>query len=65
MKPIAYSVSDVLKMIGISRTTLYQLVKTGKIRVRKVGTRSVILSKDLEDWLQSLPVLHDLRGTDE
>jgi excisionase family DNA binding protein len=62
MKPVAYSVPDVLKMIGISRTTLYQLVKTGKLKVRKVGTRSVILSKDLEEWLESLPVLHDFGG---
>ncbi|MCR6671496.1 AlpA family transcriptional regulator [Devosia ginsengisoli] len=59
MKPVAYSVPDVLKMIGISRTTFYQLVKSGEIKVRKVGTRSIVLSKDLEAWVQQLPVLHD------
>ena len=64
MKPVAYSVSDVLKMVGISRTTFYQLVKTGKIKVRKVGNRSLILSRDLEEWIESLPALHDF-GDDE
>lgn len=64
MKPMAYSVSDVLKMVGISRTTFYQLVKSGKIKVRKVGNRSLILSRDLEQWLDGLPALHDF-GDDE
>ncbi len=62
MKPVAYSVPDVLKMIGISRTTFYQLVRSGQIKVRKVGTRSVVLSKDLESWLDSLPVLNEEVG---
>lgn len=64
MKPVAYSVSDVLQMVGISRTTFYQLVKAGKIKVRKVGNRSLILSCDLEAWLEGLPALHDF-GDDE
>lgn len=61
MKPVAYSVSDILRMVGISRTTFYQLVKSGGIKVRKVGKRSIILSEDLEAWLQHLPVLHEFR----
>jgi len=64
MKPVAYSVSDVLKMVGISRTTFYQLVKSENIRVRKVGNRSLILSRDLDAWLEQLPTLHDF-GEDE
>lgn len=64
MKPAAYSVPDVLKMIGISRTTFYQLAKSGQITIRKVGTRSFVLAKDLDAWLDSLPVLHDF-GEDE
>ena len=64
MKPVAYSVSDILRMVGISRTTFYQLVKSGEIKVRKVGKRSIILSEDLEAWLQRLPVLHEF-GDDE
>ncbi|MVS99275.1 helix-turn-helix transcriptional regulator [Devosia marina] len=64
MKPVAYSVSQVLALVGISRTTFYALVKAGKIPVRKVGTRSFVLAKDLESWLESLPVLHDFGGAE-
>jgi excisionase family DNA binding protein len=60
MKPVAYSVSDILKTVGISRTTFYALAKLGQIKVRKVGKRSFVLAKDLDAWLESLPVLHDL-----
>ncbi|MCP8883041.1 helix-turn-helix domain-containing protein [Devosia sp. XJ19-1] len=64
MKPVAYSVSEVLKTVGISRTTFYALAKSGKIKVRKIGTRSFVLAKDLDAWLESLPVLHEL-GAEE
>ncbi len=64
MKPVAYSVSEVLKTVGISRTTFYALAKCGKIKVRKIGTRSFVLAKDLDAWLESLPVLHEV-GAEE
>lgn len=64
MKPVAYSVPDVLKTVGISRTTFYALAKSGQIKVRKVGKRSFVLAKDLDAWLESLPVLHDF-GDDQ
>lgn len=62
MEQVAYSVSEVLKAVGISRTTFYALAKSGQIKVRKVGTRSFVLAKDLDAWLGSLPVLHDFGG---
>lgn len=64
MKQVAYSVSEVLKTVGISRTTFYALAKSGQIKVRKLGTRSFVLAKDLDAWLDSLPVLHDF-GNEE
>lgn len=57
MEPVAYSVSDVLKLIGISRTKFYALVGTGEIKVRKVGNRTIILARDLDAWLESLPTI--------
>lgn len=55
MIPVAYSVSDVLKLIGISRTKFYELVNGGEIKVRKIGNRTIILARDLNTWLESLP----------
>lgn len=57
MDPVAYSVSDVLRLIGISRTKFYALVGTGEIKVRKVGNRTIILARDLDAWLESLPTM--------
>lgn len=55
MPPMAYSVADVLKMVGIGRTKFYQLVSVGEIKTRKIGNRTVVLAADLDAWLASLP----------
>ncbi|UYQ70833.1 helix-turn-helix domain-containing protein [Pelagibacterium flavum] len=55
MRPMAYSVSDVIEMIGIGRTKFYQLVSAGEIKTRKIGNRTVVLAADLDTWLASLP----------
>jgi len=55
MRPMAYSVSDVIKMIGIGRTKFYQLVSAGEIRTRKVGNRTIVLAADLDAWVSTLP----------
>jgi len=57
MKPVAYSVTEVLELIGISRSKFYQLVNGRQIKVRKIGNRTIILAGDLDDFLQRLPVL--------
>ena len=57
MKPVAYSVPQVLEMIGISRSKFYQLVNGRQIKVRKIGNRTIILAGDLDEFLQLLPVL--------
>lgn len=49
--PIAYSVKDAASACGLSRTTLYQLIKAGKLQPRKFGTRTVLLRSDLEAML--------------
>lgn len=57
MNPVAYSVTEVLELIGISRSKFYQLVNGRHIKVRKIGNRTIILATDLDDFLQRLPVL--------
>jgi excisionase family DNA binding protein len=38
----ALSPKDAAKSLGISRATLYRLINTGRLRVVKIGSRSVI-----------------------
>jgi hypothetical protein len=37
------------------RTTLYGEVKAGRIKLRKIGSKSVVLRSEGEAWLHSLP----------
>ena len=44
-------------MLSVERSTLYRHAKLGRITIRKLGGRSVILSDDLAAYLRELPVL--------
>lgn len=51
----AMSVGEFCRWSCISRTKLYSEVKAGRLELRKVGTKSVILRSDAEAWLRNLP----------
>ena len=51
---LALSVPEVLARIPIKRTRLYEELRTGSLRHKKVGTRTMILATDLDDWLAGL-----------
>lgn len=62
MDPVAHSVSDALKLIGISRIKFYALVWTGEIKVRKISKHSTILARDLDTGFRSLPTIGERNG---
>jgi excisionase family DNA binding protein len=37
-----YPVDDACRRLGIRRSKFYQLVKAGKLEIRKIGSRSVV-----------------------
>jgi excisionase family DNA binding protein len=53
--PLALSIADVGKLAGIGRTRLYGEISAGRLRIVKVGRRSLILADDLRRWLNGLP----------
>lgn len=53
---LTFSLADAASAIGVGKSTLHELIATGKIPVRKLGRRSLILREDLEAYVQSLPV---------
>jgi hypothetical protein len=55
----AMTVRGFCESVGIGRTRFYQEVKAGRLRVRKVGRRTIVTSDDAEDWLNRLPVLQE------
>jgi excisionase family DNA binding protein len=53
---LAFSLADAASAISVGKSTLHQLIATGKLPVRKLGRRSLVLREDLEGYLQDLPV---------
>jgi len=57
----AHSVDNVAEIIGTGRDGIYAAIRSGQLRARKFGRRTLILEHDLRAFLESLPEL-DLKG---
>ena len=55
----AMTVQEFLEWARISRTTFYKEVSEGRIPLKKVGKRSLVLMRDAEAWLEGLPSTSD------
>jgi excisionase family DNA binding protein len=55
MAPLVYSIPEVCKCSNAGRTTVYKAINAGDLTAHKRGSRTIILSNDLERWLNSLP----------
>lgn len=53
---LAVGVLDAARMLGVSRSTLYALFRSGDIAARKSGKRTLVLVADLQRYLDQLPV---------
>jgi hypothetical protein len=51
---LAYTVPELQKATGLGRTIIYDEVKAGRLRLTKVGRRSVVRDQDARAWLSSL-----------
>ena len=52
---LSYTVKQVRDLTGVGRSTLYLAMGNGELRAVKSGNRTLILAKDLQDWLDGLP----------
>jgi excisionase family DNA binding protein len=57
----AMSIAEFCERYGPGRTTAYEELKSGRLRGRKVGKRTIIAEDDAEDWLRRLPFLEPAR----
>lgn len=51
----ALDVPGFCRWAGVSHATFYREVKAGRIAIRKVGRKSVVLMDDARAWLNALP----------
>jgi excisionase family DNA binding protein len=53
---LAMSIAEFARLAGVGRSTLYNEIKSGRLKVRKAGRRSLILREEGLAWLATLPV---------
>ena len=50
---MTYTITEVAKMTGLSRSYLYRLSATGRLPLCKIGTRCLVFPDDLEKFLRA------------
>ena len=51
-----YTVSEIAEILGIGRTSAYNLVKENHFKVVKIGASIRISKKSFDDWLNNLDI---------
>lgn len=54
-EPLAHTVQDASRRSKCGRTLIYSEIRSGALKARKVGRRTINLDEDLKEWLRSLP----------
>jgi hypothetical protein len=57
----AMCINDFCRRYGLGRTKAYEELKSGRLRGRKIGKRTIVTEDDAEEWLLSLPVIEVAR----
>ena len=52
VQPLAVSIKDAGKMIGVGRTKMYDLIENMGLRSVKIGRLRMILVEDIHSWLR-------------
>jgi excisionase family DNA binding protein len=60
---LGLGIAETCALLGIGRTKLYELVKSGALRGRKLGRRTLFLEGDVRQFAESLPVIPQTRGS--
>ena len=61
----AFSIEEFCRRFGVGRTKVYEELKLGRLRARKIGRRTIITADDAEGWLQRLPPMKTTNGRTE
>lgn len=56
---LTLTINEACELADVSRGTLYKYLRSGALRARKLGTKTVILRTDLQIWLEALPLVYE------
>lgn len=51
----AFSIDEFCSAFGIGRNLVYDQIKEKRLKIRKVGRRTIIRAEDAKAWLDALP----------
>lgn len=51
-RPLLYSLQHASNLLGVSRATLYKLFAEGTLRKVKVGSKTMIRSSDIDEFIE-------------
>lgn len=51
----AYSIQEFCRFFSVGRSSIYEEIRAGRLRIRKAGTRTLIAREDALAWLNALP----------
>jgi excisionase family DNA binding protein len=54
LMPLAASVEDSCRILGIGKTKLYEEIAAGRLKARKIGKKTLLPTEQFPAWLQSL-----------
>ena len=52
-EPLAVSIPEATRITSCSRSTLYAEIKSGNLKVHKIGRRTAVTIENLKGWLAS------------
>lgn len=56
------TVKDWCLITGSNRNRFYDELKSGRLKARKYGRRTIVLREDFEAWLKSFPPFEQEKG---
>ncbi len=62
---LAYGIAEAAAMLGIGRTTIYELVRSGQLATLKIGQRRLVTRVDLERFIDGRRVVQDTADGDD
>jgi excisionase family DNA binding protein len=54
MERLGLTVPEAAELSSLGQTSIYKAIREGRLRIRKYGTRTIIMSADLASFLESL-----------
>ncbi|WP_420607571.1 helix-turn-helix domain-containing protein [Novosphingopyxis sp.] len=55
MEPLAISINETAKALGIGRSSVYELLKSGKLDAFKIGRRTLLTTESVKRLAQTRP----------